>query len=143
VRTRVIMVVVIVAAVVSIVLANVGGNDGDEAPAEFPRRTVQAGGVEVALQPLRIDASGAVLEVVLDTHVTELDMDLTAGAVLDVGGQPWPTLAWEGDGPGGHHREGRLRFDAAGPAAGTVTLRLRGFEAPVEATWTMGETSGR
>lgn len=139
-RARVIVGAVAVGAVlVAIAVLNVGGNDRDDAAAGFASRTVQAGGVEVEVRPRRIAATGAELEVVLDTHDTELDMDLAAGAVLDVGGRTWPVLAWEGDGPSGHHREGRLRFEAAGPAEGEVTLRLAGFDAPVEATWTLGD----
>ena len=142
-RARVIGVVIAAAAAaVAIAIASAGGSAREDGADAFATRTVQAGGVEVVLQPKRIDASGAEVEVVLDTHDTELDMDL-ASAVLAVGGQAWPTLEWEGDGPGGHHREGRLRFDAAGPAAGTVTLRLGDFDVPVEATWTMGATDDR
>ena len=140
-RTRLIIAAAVGVAVVAIVIASVGGSSGDEpraGGAGFVERTVQAGDIEVRLKPEQIDATGAALEVVLDTHDTELDMDLAAGAALEIGGRAWPTLAWEGDGPGGHHREGRLRFDAAGPADGEVTLRLDGFDEPVEATWTLG-----
>jgi hypothetical protein len=61
-------------------------------------------------------------------------MDLTA-AELDVGGIAWPVTGWNGDGPSGHHREGQLRFDAAGTATGTARLVLVGFPEPVAVSW--------
>lgn len=97
-------------------------------------RTLAAGEVDVKIEPLQIDNSGAAFEITLDTHAVELDADLTR-ATLDVGGRSWPVDAWSGDGPGGHHREGELRFDAAGAATGTATLRIPELPEPVEASW--------
>lgn len=91
------------------------------------------GGASGSLEPHHLDASGAEFVVTLDTHSEELDMDLVAGARLVVDGTRWPATAWDGDGTGGHHCEGRLRFDAAGPAAGPVDMSLDGFAAPGDA----------
>jgi hypothetical protein len=77
---------------------------------------------------------GAVLDVALDTHSEELSMDLDS-AQLQVDGITWPITGWDGDGPGGHHREGELRFEAAGPVAGTARLALGGFGEPVDVDW--------
>lgn len=136
------------AVTIGLVLAGCGGggdgDGGDAAPASGPEasglgtRTVKAGAIDVKIEPVRIDADGAVFDVTLDTHSEDLSMDPAAGARLDVGGTPWEVGGWTGDGPGGHHREGELAFRAAGPAEGTATLVLSGFPGPVEASWSLG-----
>lgn len=64
-------------------------------------------------------------KVVLDTHSQELSDDLTKTAVLiDPAGKRYAPVAWEGAAPGGHHREGVLRFTAISPAPAYVQLQL-------------------
>lgn len=137
-RRRLIIAIAAVAAITVVALAvsraTSGGGD-DATPAAFSEETRTAGPIDIALQPDHVDATGAEIKVTLDTHSVELDMDLVAGVTLEVGGVLWPAVAWEGDGPSGHHREGRLRFDPAGPAGGLIELRLAGFDEPVTATW--------
>ena len=106
-------------------------------PASFPTRTIDVGGVTLKAEPQRIDARGALFKLVFDTHSVELNQDLTSQAVLIVDGTKWPVERWSGDGPGGHHREGELRFTASGPAAGTATLTIGGFSKPITTTWTL------
>lgn len=101
----------------------------------LPTRTIDAGSVTVTITPTRFDAQGATFAIVLDTHAVELSMALAASAVLDVDGQRRPAAGWTGDGPGGHHREGELRFDQAGAARGTARLTITGLPKPVEAAW--------
>jgi hypothetical protein len=101
----------------------------------LPIRTVSAGAVTIKVEPRQLDASGAVFKITFDTHSEDLDQDLTRQARLTVGGTTWPDATWSGDGPGGHHREGELRFAAAGTPAGTATLSIDGFPEPVAATW--------
>ena len=101
-------------------------------------RTVEAGSVTVKLHPRQLDSDGAVFTISFDTHEIELDQDMVRQASLVVGETPWPALAWSGDGPGGHHREGELRFTAAGPAAGIATLSIDGLPEPASATWELG-----
>ena len=137
-RPRLIVTLAAVAALaVGGLLVTRGTEDEPGAPATFDARTVSAGDITVELRPHHVDATGAELEVTLDTHSAELDMDLVAGARLTVGGATWPAAAWAGDGPSGHHRAGTLRFGPAGPAAGEVRLVLDGFAEPVEARWTL------
>lgn len=76
----------------------------------------------------------------LDNHQIELTGDYTTGTSLTVANRRWDTAAWDGDGPGGHHRAGTLTFSptAAGtrPApSGPVVLRIGGLPAPVELRW--------
>lgn len=114
----------------------------DATAASSPDRTVEVkvgevkvGEVKVGLNLRRLDADGAVFEIVFDTHSVELDQDLARDARLVVGDTTWPYAAWTGDGASGHHREGELRFTAAGPVVGTITLTIGGLPGPVTATW--------
>lgn len=119
-------------------------DDGAEPPssraplsAVLPVRTVDAGGVLVTIDPVRLDADGGEFEVSLDTHEGDLGINLARAARLEVSGNVWEEASWSGDPPGGHHREGVLRFSAVGPAAGDVRLTIEGLPGPVVATWTV------
>jgi hypothetical protein len=120
-----------------LVLTSRGGDDGkraEDAGVGLETRTLSAGEIDIKLEPHQLDDQGAAFAITLDTHSAELSMDLSA-AELEVAGTSWPVTGWDGDGPGGHHREGELRFEAAGPANGTARLALPGFPEPVEITW--------
>lgn len=113
------------------------GDDAEPAGANetgLEAQTLSAGEIDIEIEPRQLDAQGATFEITLDTHSVELSMDLTA-AELDVGGIAWPVTGWDGDGPSGHHREGELRFDAAGSPTGTARLVLAGFPEPVAVSW--------
>lgn len=101
----------------------------------LPARTVDARSVQVTITPTRFDARGATFAIVLDTHVVELSTDLAASAMLEVDGRTWPVVGWSGDGLGGHHRGGELRFDPGGATRGTARLTIAGFPEPVAVTW--------
>ena len=103
-------------------------------PAGLDEQRIEAGEIAVTIRPVRVDDDGATFEIILDTHSVELDGDLTR-ATLVVAGTAWPIGGLRGDGPGGHHREGELRFDAAGVASGTAILQLDSLPEPVEARW--------
>lgn len=143
-RRRLIVVVLaaLVVALGGLVLASRGRDDaGTLAPAEVPgleTRTVTPGEVDIEIQPIQLDDQGAVFVITLDTHSVELSADLTR-ASLEVAGVTWPVEAWSGDEPGGHHREGELRFASAGSPTGSVRLVLPDFSEPVDVTW---ETAG-
>ena len=121
--------------VVSATLAACSSSSASPRAPAFAVRAVDAGGVEVKITPTKLDSSGAEFTIVLDTHSADLSLDLTTASQLDVGGTAWAVEGWEGDGAGGHHRTGQLRFTAKGPAQGTATLRISGLPEPVEATW--------
>lgn len=65
-------------------------------------------------------------DMVLDTHVSiELDQDLLQIAVLvDDQGNTYRPIAWDGAGPGGHHREGVLTFNQIVPASKSIELKI-------------------
>lgn len=101
-------------------------------------KTVDAGAVTVKIDPVRIDTGGAEFTVSFDTHSVALDLDVARNATLTVAGTPWGGATWSGDGPGGHHRTGTLRFAAAGAAQGSAVLSIGGLPGPVTATWALG-----
>lgn len=84
--------------------------------------------VTVKVTPLELgkDAATWKFNIVLDTHSGSLDDDMLAAAVLlDDAGNRYQPAAWEGAGPGGHHREGVLVFDPINPAPSRVTLTIK------------------
>lgn len=138
-RRRLIIVAIGVVAVVGTVTfaATRVGDVGDETSgrSSFAERSETSGEVAVKATLLQLTGDGAVAEVVFDTHSAELDLDIAAGASLTVDGVTWPTEGWEGDGPSGHHREGELRFSAAGPSQGDAILTIAGLVEPVTFRW--------
>lgn len=129
------LVAVAAAAVVWLVASR--GRSTQENAAGLSPRTVTAGEVEVRIVPVRIDDSGAIFRVSLDTHSGELALDLAGASQLEVNGSSWSGATWTGDAPGGHHVLGELSFPAGGPATGEARLTIGGLPAPVVATWTL------
>lgn len=126
---------VVIAGAIAAVATRDGGAGEDTPASRFATRADEAGEVTVEATLRRLDDTGAVAGVVFDTHAVELDLDVAAGATLTVGGVAWPAEAWDGDGPGGHHREGELRFTPAGPAGGDAVLRIAGLSEEVTFRW--------
>lgn len=114
-----------------------GGDRATGRATGLAEKTVEAGEVTVKITPKGVDGEGATFAVVLDTHSVELDVDVAAEADLVVGGTAWTDPEWDGAGPSGHHREGTLRFAAAGEATGPVELTIGGLPEPVRVTWTL------
>lgn len=108
--------------------------------AELAVQRSSAGGVTVAVTPqnLAVSAKSWDFKVVLDTHAGDLNDDLvkTAALVDDKGGRRVP-VQWEGAGPGGHHREGVLRFNAISPQPKAIELQIQrpGEPKPRVFTW--------
>lgn len=80
-------------------------------------KTDEQGQVSVKVTPQTLtDSTQWKFDVVFDTHSVDLDQDLMQIAVLvDDRGSEYKPTAWEGSGPGGHHREGILVFEAINP----------------------------
>ncbi|OHC74955.1 MAG: hypothetical protein A3G18_01365 [Rhodospirillales bacterium RIFCSPLOWO2_12_FULL_58_28] len=101
------------------------------------------GRVTVKVTPQMLSASAKLwqFQVVLDTHSVALDQDMLAVAVLvdSAGGEHKPA-AWDGDPPGGHHRQGLLTFKPTAPVPSTVLLKIRTVGGVVERsfTWKLG-----
>ena len=87
--------------------------DGGVTPVIFDTQSNSENAVEVEVTPLNLPQGGDSVdfEVAFNTHSVDLDFDPTAISVIrDDAGREYPALAWEGAGPGGHHRSGVLRF---------------------------------
>ena len=82
--------------------------------APLAARNSDSNGVRIVIRPTKLDPSQSwEFEVVMDTHSQPLDSDLTKAATLiDANGRRHASSGWQGDGPGGHHRKGTLRFPA-------------------------------
>jgi hypothetical protein len=101
----------------------------------LPTKTAEVNESAVQASPRRVDARGAVINITLDTHSGDLDVDVRKRSTLTVGGESWPTVSYRGDNPGGHHREGTLRFDSGGPAIGSMRLVIKGLGGTVKFSW--------
>lgn len=106
---------------------------GDLAP-----QTSSQSGVTVKVTPRSLSGAQWELEVVFDTHSQDLNDDLLKAAVLVADGSaPSAPAGWQGDGPGGHHRKGLLRFKPTTASPASVELRLQrpGEAAPRVFRW--------
>lgn len=113
---------------------------GPATAAELGARSSSAAGVTVKVTPKDVSPQAAAWEfaVVLDTHSQDLKDDLLKSAVLvDAKGGRQAPLAWQGAPPGGHHREGVLRFKGLGAQADALELQIRrpGESAPRVFRW--------
>jgi hypothetical protein len=97
------------------------------AAVELTTQNSSQNGVSVAVTPrtLSSDAETWEFNIVLDTHSQDLSDDLAKSVVLlDGSGARYEPVAWDGAGPGGHHREGVLRFRRITPQPGTIELLI-------------------
>jgi hypothetical protein len=97
-----------------------------------------ANGVTVAVTPNLDSATTWSFKVVLDTHSQELSDDfLKTAALIGSDGKRYVPIEWNGPGPGGHHREGVLRFAAVTPRPASIDLEIRrpNESAPRVFTW--------
>lgn len=122
---------VVLAAVYTTLLAQPARTPGASATAPAPAvQTDRAGGVTVKVTPRTVAREAALWEfaVVLDTHSQDLSQDMARSAALvDAKGKRYAPLSWEGAGPGGHHREGVLKFKPLPPEADAVVLEMTGI----------------
>lgn len=94
----------------------------------YESKSDDQGAVTVEVRPIDLSPNSQVwkFEVTLNTHSVELDDDLVAQSVLvDDLGKVYRPLSWEGDPPGGHHREGVLTFQPITPLPFRLELHIR------------------
>ena len=98
------------------------------AAAELATQNSSDRGVTVAVTPQDLSAGAKTwdFKIVLDTHSGDLSDDLLKTAVLlDGTGTQHVPVAWDGAAPGGHHREGVLKFKPVSPAPATIELQIK------------------
>ncbi len=106
----------------------------------LPAQTSSAREVTVKVTPKNLASNAGSWEfaVVFDTHSQDLRDDLVKSSLLldGAGGQHSP-IAWDGAPPGGHHREGVLRFQPISPRPRSIELRITraGEDAPRSFRW--------
>jgi hypothetical protein len=106
--------------------------------AEANTQKSSVNGVTVTVTPSVEGGSTWSFKVILDTHSQDLSDDLVkTAALIGSDGKRHEPLAWEGAAPGGHHREGALRFSALTPRPASLSFELRrlGEAAPRVFTW--------
>ncbi len=94
----------------------------------FITQTNSEGAVTIKVTPINVseDKKTWNFRIVLDTHTGSLDEDLAKNAVLiDDQDERLKPEAWEGDPPGGHHREGLLTFGPFSNDSKSITLILQ------------------
>ncbi len=65
--------------------------------------------------------------IILETHSVELNEDLMKAAILTVDNKGYEPIVWDGDPPGGHHREGILKFGPLSPMPKKIELIISGI----------------
>lgn len=107
---------------------SLSGTVVDSSAAEWETKTDDQPPVAVSVTPVALgkDAELWRFAVAFDTHSGSLDDDPVAVAELaDDAGGVYKPLRWEGAGPGGHHREGVLIFNAVRPLPKFIELTIR------------------
>lgn len=115
---------------------------GAAAAGNLETRSSSAAGVTVKVTPAQVAPAAPTweFEIVLDTHSGDLSDDLVRNSVLiGSSGARHAPLAWDGAGPGGHHRKGVLRFKALQPVPQAIELQIQrpGESAPRNFRWTL------
>lgn len=124
-----------------LILGLVAGATLPSLAAELGTQKSSERGVTVIVTPqsLSADAKSWDFKVVLDTHSQDLKDDLLKTSALVAGSTTLAPLAWDGAPPGGHHREGTLRFAPVKPLPQSVELQMRrpGEAAPRSFRWNL------
>jgi hypothetical protein len=123
-------------------LSNNSGFGGNEAVAasHLATQTSSARSVTVKVTPQNVagDAKMWSFAIVLDTHSAALNDDLVKSSLLiDSTGGRFTPVAWDGAPPGGHHREGVLRFKPVSPQPQSIEIQItrNGEDTPRSFRW--------
>lgn len=97
----------------------------DPPPSYLTTKTSSESGVTMTVTPGILDKTFS-FRITLDTHTEELNADLKQVSTLTADqDQIYEPLEWEGDPPGGHHREGILRFPVLDSRPEMITLKIK------------------
>ena len=84
--------------------------------------------VTITVTPIEFgkDAKIWKFDVTFTTHSGSLDDDpVKIASLIDNKGDTYQPTLWDGPGPGGHHREGILVFDAINPTPAYIELKIK------------------
>ena len=123
----------IAVAAVSLLALSCGSSDQSSAVSsngagQLQAQTNEDGSVSIAVTPGGIpSASSWNFKLALDTHMGELNNDLTKLGVMVVDGKEYKPVAWNVQDRGmmGHHVRGTLEFKAASAKPAKITLKIR------------------
>lgn len=104
------------------------------------KSTARSVTVVVTPQNLSTEATSWDFKTVLDTHSGHLSDDLVKStALIDSAGRRYTPVAWDGAPPGGHHREGLLRFKPILPRPQSIELQIAraGEDTPRSFRWAL------
>src|SRR3989338_11036891 len=102
-----------------IIFTSIIGNKNNKIQTSFQTLTNNQKDIEFQVTPL----SANEFQIVINTHYVDLDFDLTKISTLyDDLENSYKTLRWEGSEPGGHHREGILKFPPVNTDAKSIKL---------------------
>lgn len=89
---------------------------------QFETQNNEGGNVTVSVTPLSLKPGlPASFDVAFETHSVDLNFDVEKIATLNDGSRAVYTPYWDGSPPGGHHRNGTLRFTPDLPAQASLT----------------------
>lgn len=111
---------------------------GSEQPEQstLSTQTLTDGTVTYKVTPKNLAFSAPTwdFDISLDTHTGSLDQDLVSIVQLvDNKGNKYQATKWEGDQPGGHHREGILKFSPVIPRPSYIEIGIQ-TDKPTENT---------
>lgn len=124
--TLVILLVIILAAVILKNSFSITVNSKGVNSLETKENT--EGPIAIAVTPLNLRENSPTwdFEVSLNTHSGSIEADLTAvSELLDDKGKLSKPVSWEGDNPGGHHRQGVLKFNTISPKPKSLELKIK------------------
>ena len=100
---------------------------GSDWAAAMQPQTVEAANVTVRVTPVALKPGEApVFALAMDTHSVDLVGDMLKMVVLrDDSGNEYAPTAWDGAGPGGHHREGKIKFAPLTTTPKSLTLVVK------------------
>lgn len=99
------------------------------------------GPVTVAVTPGSLEGglTGWDFDITLNTHSEELSEDLVAvSQLIDDHGKSYKPTAWEGAPPGGHHRQGILKFNSISPKPKSIELKVKNVGGITERSFKWG-----
>ena len=101
-------------------------NQQTDTTQKWESQTDEQGQISVTVTPQTLSGAQWKFRIVFDTHSGNLDDDpLQVTVLVDNKGNTYQATAWEGQGPGDHHREGVLIFNVSNPALSFITLKIR------------------